>query len=244
MAETSERSLHPPFFLNTPHTHKKKKETQRERAQRAEKRGREELLPRCRAAVSLPSCRTLFALLLLIGGREEQSAHRGRKAVHHCQTSVASDSPPLKRGSDAIKERRRKETRAPSELVSPSRRRCLRLNHHQIRRCRSFRLRLCRRRSLPSREVIRHRILAALSHQHRCCYSKIPFLFLRVCYLSPLKLRWFCSCRYLNLCRRGYCCWSRWEPMLELPLMILMLLRRFGAAVLLPEEGNSSEKCY
>ncbi|QHO39368.1 uncharacterized protein DS421_4g128520 [Arachis hypogaea] len=67
----------------------------------------------------------------------------------------------------------------------------------------------CRHRSLPSREVIRHRVLAALSHQHRCCYSKIPFLFLRVCYLSPLKLRRFCSCRYLNLCRRGYCRWSR-----------------------------------
>ncbi|KAL4394564.1 hypothetical protein AHAS_Ahas02G0164600 [Arachis hypogaea] len=47
---------------------------------------------------------------------------------------------------------------------------------------------------------------------------------------------------YLNLCRRGYCRRSRWELMLELPLMILMLLRRFGAAVLLPEEWNSSEK--
>ncbi|QHO25075.1 uncharacterized protein DS421_12g377970 [Arachis hypogaea] len=43
-------------------------------------------------------------------------------------------------------------------------------------------------RSLPSLEVRRRCVLAALSHQRRCCYSKIPLLFLRVCYLSSLEV--------------------------------------------------------
>ncbi|QHN97999.1 uncharacterized protein DS421_18g632260 [Arachis hypogaea] len=77
---------------------------------------------------------------------------------------------------------------AASPATAPSHRRRLRLNHRQIRRCRIFWLRLCCRRSLPLLEVSRHRVLAVLSHQRRCCYSKIPLLFLRVCYLSPLEV--------------------------------------------------------
>ncbi|XP_057755736.1 uncharacterized protein LOC130974914 [Arachis stenosperma] len=47
LSSATERSLYPLFFLNTPHT-KEERNAERERAQRAEKREREELLPRRR----------------------------------------------------------------------------------------------------------------------------------------------------------------------------------------------------
>nr|XP_025640316.1 uncharacterized protein LOC112734979 [Arachis hypogaea] len=71
-----------------------------------------------------PSRCTLSALLSLIGGREEQSAHREREAVHHCQTSVASDSPLLKLVTAAVPlPRRESQTprgRSPQPALSPS----------------------------------------------------------------------------------------------------------------------------
>ncbi|QHN77407.1 uncharacterized protein LOC110266643 [Arachis ipaensis] len=166
----------------------------------------------CRAYPLVAAVRgaSVDAAIKLVG--ERKRVHVGQRNMLHRRSSLLSHHHALLTSSEPPSSRRelpssRRHLHKPSLLpgschhrVSPAlkepssneagREKKLQKREKEVaetffHRCSRY---CCRRRSSPSLEVSRRRVLAALSHQCRCCYSKIPLLFLRDFYLIPLEV--------------------------------------------------------